>query len=234
MEANPQPPPASPEFTPRQLELVAELPKVGNRYPLAAMLTGALVAMKQDEQDNPELFVHAAQSLRELMDRFERMKVSEQADQATGDDAGNTEPKRREYAEKWTRLKTRSTCFNQATASWAGTIDPPLLEFLADTEAFIRRYQARDIFLKTKQAKVMITLDPMFENLSEDEQQRIALEWARLKEFFNGVAHHSRTTRPETESALEQLEIFLHRRLIPVEVANKNALLAFIDGVEAS
>jgi hypothetical protein len=36
------------------------------------------------------------------------------------------------------------------------------------------------------------------------------------------------------ESALERLEIFLHRRLIPVEVANKNALLAFIEGVEGS
>ena len=54
MEAAPQPPTASPEFTPRQLELIAALPNVGNRDPLAAMLAGALVAMRQNEQDNPE------------------------------------------------------------------------------------------------------------------------------------------------------------------------------------
>ena len=71
MEADLQPPPASPEFTPRQLELIAALPKVGNRFPLASMLTGALIAMKQDK--NPEAFVHAAQSLRELLEKFELM-----------------------------------------------------------------------------------------------------------------------------------------------------------------
>lgn len=234
MEPDPQSPSTSPEYTPRQLELLAALPKVGNRYPLARMMKGALITLRRDEQDDPELYVYAAHSLRELMDRFERMKVTAKLDQPTDDETGNTEPKRREYADKWTELKSRSTCFNQGAASWAGTIDLPLQEFLADTEAFIRRYQARDSFLKTKQAKVMITLDPMFENLSEDEQQRTALEWARLKEFFNGVAHHSQTTRPALESALERLEIFLHRHLSPVEVANKNAILAFIKGVEGS
>ncbi|HWA07834.1 MAG TPA: hypothetical protein VG838_00050 [Opitutaceae bacterium] len=69
MEAAPQPPQASPEFTPRQLELIAALPKVGARFPLASMFTGALLAMKQE--GNPEAFVHAAQSLRELLEKYE-------------------------------------------------------------------------------------------------------------------------------------------------------------------
>lgn len=234
MEANPQSPPSSPEFTPRQLELIAALSRVGNQYHLEAMLRGALVAIKQDEQVNPELFVHAAQSLRELMDGFEEMRVSEQTDQPNGDEAGNNETKRREYAEKWTRLITSSTCFEQASASWTGMIDSPLRVFLADTEAFIRRYYACDKYLKTKRAKIMITFDPMFENLSEDEQQRIGREWRGLKEFFNGVAHHSRTTRQKMENELERLEIFLHRKLTPGEVANKNAILAFIAEIEGT
>ena len=78
------------------------------------------------------------------------------------------------------------------------------------------------------------TLDPMFENLSEDEQRRIALEWGGLKKFFIQVAHHrSIVKRPDMENALERLEIFLHRRLIPVEVENKNAILKFIEGIES-
>ena len=188
--------------------------------------------MKQDDDDNPEVFVHAAQSLRQLLDMFERsMSLS---DHESDEDVGITEPIRREYADKWLKTKIESACFDRGDCSWAGTIDSPLGEFLGDTEAFIGRYEARSIYLKNRQTMVMVTLDPMFENLSEDEQERIALEWRRLKKFFNGVAHHSGTKRSKMENALEQLEIFLHRRLMPVEVENKNAILAFIEGIEAS
>jgi hypothetical protein len=234
MEADPQPPPVSPEFTTRQLELISALAKmkVGDRYPLVAMFKGGLIAMKQNEDENPEVFVHAAQSLRELLDMFERsMSLS---DHEKDEDIGITEPIRRKYADKWLTTKLESACFNHKACSWAGTIDSSLVEFLGDTEAFIGRYEAHSIYLKNRKTMVMVTLDPMFENLSEDEQERIALEWRRLKKFFNGVAHHSGTKRSEMEKAVEQLEIFLHRRLIPVEVANKNAILAFIEGIEAS
>ena len=56
MKAAPSQPPDSPEFSPRQLELVAALPKVGNRFPLASMFTVALLAMRQSR--NPEAYVH--------------------------------------------------------------------------------------------------------------------------------------------------------------------------------
>lgn len=233
METSPQPPPASPEFTPRQLELIGALPKVGTRFPLASMFTGALTALKQDR--NPEALVQAAHSLRELLEKFELTINVPLAGLDTEAGAGNIGSKAREFAGKWAKVKSTSACFKKEGDSWAGAIDPILLGFLSETESFVRWYEANPIYLKNKQAAVLVSLDPMFENLSMDEQERIALEWEGLKKFFVQVAHHrSAVTRTEMQNALERLEIFLHRRLIPVEVANKNAILAFIEGVEGS
>ena len=231
MEADPQPPPASPAFTPRQLELIAALPKVGNRFPLAAMFTGALIAMKQE--GNPEAFVHAAQSLRELLEKFELMINVPLSGHDSEEGSGNMGSKAREYADKWSQTKSTSACFEPAAGGWAGALDPALAGFLNDTETFIRWYEAHPIYLKNKQTAVMVTLDPMFENLSQDEQERIALEWDGLKKFFAKVAHHRSVSTEKMENAVERLEIFLHRRLIPVEVENKHAILAFIQGIES-
>jgi len=232
MEADPQSRPAPPEFTPRQLELIGALPKVGNRFSLASMFKGALIAMKQE--NNPEAFVQAAQSLRELLEKFELTINLPLSGYETEEGAGHIGPKARDYAAKWAQAKATSVCFVQSAGNWAGAIDPILLEFLNDTETFIRWYETNPIYLKNKEAAVMVTLDPMFENLSEDEQRRIALEWGGLKKFFIQVAHHrSIVKRPDMENALERLEIFLHRRLIPVEVENKNAILKFIEGIES-
>jgi len=232
MEADPQSRSAPPEFTPRQLELIAALPRVGKRFHLASMFKGALIAMKQE--NNPEAFIHVAQSLRELLEKFELTINLPLSGSETEEGVGHIGPKAREYAAKWAKAKSTSVCFVQMSGGWSGTIDTNLQGFLNDTETFVRWYEANPIYLKNKEAAVMVTLDPMFENLSVDEQERIALEWDSLKKFFIKVAHHrTAVKRPEMENALERLEIFLHRRLIPVEVENKNAILKFIEGIES-
>ena len=127
MEADSQSRPAPPEFTPRQMELIGALPKVGNRFPLASMFKGALIAMKQE--NNPEAFVHAALSLRELIVNFERTINLPLSGYETEKDAGFVKVNVGHYAGRWSDTKSVSVCFVRDSSSWAGTIDPVLLGF---------------------------------------------------------------------------------------------------------
>jgi hypothetical protein len=214
------------ELTAEQLSLLAELEKIEGGRHLDRMLIGAIHALRQE--DNPESLVHAAQSVRELMEKFEQVM---HGDNFTGSqEAQRPTIKSRVdvFANDWSEVKSSSRAF--AKDGWKGRVDAPLRSFLEATDVFFERYAFDVIYRKNKETAVVHKLDPMFSTLSLADQNRVAREWVGLRKFFNGVAHHREegVTKAKMEDALARLVRYLHRRLAPVDAKNKEAIRAHI------
>lgn len=215
-----------PEYTAEQMGLLKELEKVRGGFGLDKMLRGAIRALQVDE--NPEAFVHAAQSARELIEKFEQAMHGLTEDSRHSKGRETFKVRADGYGKKWTETKGRSRAFVQG--AWQGRIDVPLREFLVATQQFLDGYAQDDIYRKEKEKAVVLRLDPMFSALSEKDQVRVTREWVTLRQFFVGVAHHGNrdVTREKMEAQLARLVRYLHRRLAPVDAENKAAIRAHI------
>lgn len=225
------PDPLPPEFKPEEQELIDALKKVKGGFKLDQMLIGAIRALKAE--DNPDSFAHAAQSARVLIEKFEHGMHGQTAASLNDKRRENFKVRTDRHGKKWKKTKKDSEAF--ATGEWRGKIDTPLQEFLGEVDDFFEWYANHDIYRKNKEEAVVLHLDPMFSALSQSEQRRIVREWVDLRGFFNNVAHHNEreVTLPKMEEALARLVRYLHRRLAPVDVANKAAILAHIKECEA-
>ena len=218
--------PMPPQFTVEQFGLLKELEKIKGGFHLDGMLHGAIRALR--EEDNPESFVHASQSARELIEKFEHAMhglTSTALDEAGRD---NFKDRMEGLGKKWNSAKTGSGAFHKGI--WQGKVDAPLGGFLDATEEFFNWYARHDIYRKNKESAVVLRLDPMFSALSQTDQKRLTREWVELRKFFNSVAHHREegVTKEKMEEALARLVRYLHRRLAPVDAENKEAIRAHI------
>jgi hypothetical protein len=215
-----------PEYTAEQLGLLKALERQKGGFQLDKMLQGAIWAMRQEE--DPESFVHAAQSARELIEKFEQAMhgLTDAARHDPGRD--NYKVRTDGYEKKWSAAKSGSRAF--AKGVWKGKIDAPLGGFLDATREFFDWYAQHDIYRKGKEKAVVLRLDPMFSALSENDQQRVTREWVHLRGFFNRVAHHGEReiTKEKMEAELAHLVRYLHRRLAPVDAENKAAIRSHI------
>lgn len=215
-----------PEYSPEVTALLAALAKEKGGFGLDRMLRGAFRALKDEE--NPESFVHCAQSARELMEKFEHAKHGLGKAELRDEHRENFKDRTDRHAKVWQTTKDRSKAYKKG--KWRGKIDEPVEAFLTETDDFFEWFANHDLYRKNKVEAIVLRLDPMFSALSQVDQERIAREWVDLRGFFTQVAHHHDfgLTRAAMDDALARLVRYLHRRLAPVDAANKEAIRAHI------
>jgi hypothetical protein len=230
MTGGPDPASTGPTFSKRQTDLIQELARRGQRFPLGAMLQGALIALYDGQ--NPQGLVQAAHSLRELMDKFE-LEMNGSSGAGSGSDAtGAFFEMAKQLESDWAEAKKNSGCYDKGKAVWSGPIDAALGIYLGATEGFFVAKEADYRKRKEKKFAVLVGLDPMYSMLSQDQQDQVVAEWNRLRRLFAAAAHHSNVKRADFDAALDRLEVFLYRQTMPLEAENKNAILAYIEKVE--
>jgi hypothetical protein len=172
---------------------------------------------------NPERFVHAAHSLRELMNNLHT--ISTLPVEAQGGRLGD---KFDAMTEKWERAKRNSGAFGDD--GWSGTIDDAARRgFEAVDEAISWQKQNRPKW-KEQHRSTLRGLDVSGRPLPGFIEDHFVEMWHELRGYFVDVCHHRiATTEEDFLAALEQLEKFILDRLKPrtfTEQATLDALIA--------
>jgi len=165
------------------------------------MYRGAIHVL--EDLRNPERFVHAAQSFREIIEKLPAYfdAVPQKANQQKlGDGVRNLE-------EAWSRAHG-SEARNEG--AWSGSIDKRLRRFLRKVEKFFAWYaehhpRRRAEIGAALQAIEGSGLPPLPAKLADLQVSY----WMEIKDFFTFVAHHRRSTNDEEfdqwKGALERL-----------------------------
>ncbi len=222
--------PAKPiQLSPRQIELVQELSLLSTKYSFGRMFEGAIYTLHNPA--NPEALPQAAHSLRELMEKLEIVIGIPVTDKAVADGDGSLGQKTRELRDQWNIATAKSQCLRGTPPS--DQIDTALRKLLGKIADFFAWVEKNPKFRAQKAHGVVKGLDPLATMLPQAVQKAQAEEWAGLKDYFVGVAHHSTdTTLAAMEATIANLERFLHNRIAPVKAKNQNAIAILIKEVE--
>lgn len=216
-------------FTDAEDGLLQALKQFESDHDLSGILKGAIFALQI--RDNPETYVHAAQSARELIEKIGWVMLGTKKKKP----GRKFEAKTNRYHQRWGDTKKKSRSFRKAV--WQGKIDKPLCDFLGVTEDYFVWYAAvfSEAPKKENDEAVFRGLDSLFTGLSEKEQKLVIKGWQTLKEFFTNVAHHDGPppTLEQMQDALARLVRYLHRQLAPVDALNKEAIRNHIQKWEA-
>lgn len=192
---------------------------------LAGWYYGALVALSVPH--NPEVFVHAAHSVRELMDNLHKVMdvpVKAEGGNQLGDVFNTMES-------RWERGKRKSKCF--VDERWTGEIDEPARRAFASVEEAItwrrenrprRRDTIRSIIRGLTVSKRAVP--------SWVEDKYVEL-WDELRSYFIGVCHHGRETdEEEFLGALGALERFVLGQMTSRTFDQQDVLASIVRQVE--
>jgi len=183
---------------------------------LARMYLGALASLAYEV--NPERFVHAAHSCRELMEKLPRyLEVSIQAlSEKMGD-------KVYRLADSWQRAMEHTDCYQEA--SWNGDIDPPLRRLLLDLACFFEWLNLHQPRRSQEIAAVLDRLDVSGGRLPASLENRSVRRWIKLNGYFQAVAHHHKVTSIDVfMQRLSDLESLLLDRVRPQTYADFDLL----------
>jgi hypothetical protein len=188
---------------------------------LAGWYLGGCVALLVPA--NPERLVHAAHSLRELMNNLHT--ISNVPVEAQGGRLGD---KFTAMTEKWEKAKRNSEAFGDD--GWSGTIDDAARRgFEAVDEAITWQTENRPKW-KEQHRSTLRGLDVSGRALPGFIEDHFVEMWHELRGYFVDVGHHGiETTEEDFLAALEQLEKFILDRLKPrtfTEQATLDALIA--------
>lgn len=186
---------------------------------------GARVALANPA--NPEIFVHAGHSIRELMNNLHNIVdvPAKSVDSGRLSDVFNT------MADRWDRGRKRSRCFTDGV--WSGEIDDPArTSFAAVEEAITWHRENRPRRRETVRTTIR-GLDASKRPVpSWIEDKKIDL-WDELRDFFIAVCHHGRETdEVEFSGALDALERFVLDQLRPRTFDQQDALADLIRQAE--
>lgn len=197
-----------------------------DKYPdLATMYQGAVVVLRQD--NNPERFVQAAHSVRELMEKFPRFAHVEQ--RAHGETLTQEVIRVRTL---WQSATDTSPC--RGKDGWSGAIDGSLSKLLEGLDRLIewfdrhkpRRDEEAQRFLQMVEASGRALPAPL---------ARLNTEyWMYLRGYFQGVAHHRGCNPDEFGQSLEALERFLLDLLRPHTFGDFDAIDQLVEAGEST
>lgn len=115
-----------------------------------------------------------------------------------------------------------------------GELDKPLLDIFVQFDSHETWFENNPKFRKRKALEFVMALDPLATLLPQEVQEAQAAEWQGLKDYFNPVSHHRRsTTRDEMEAMIAALGRFLYDRLAPVVAKSHLEIQKFIAEGEA-
>jgi hypothetical protein len=184
----------------------------------AAMYVGAISVVGQTS--NPERFAHAAQSMRELLEKLPLFYDGspQQAPGAKASDHLLT------ILAEYDEAQKRSDRYDKDAGLWGGEIDAVLQRLFVqiDEIAVIRR---RGLTRRDIARRFARDLDPRGAALPAPREDALAKEWIDHNGFFNAVAHHGKyPTDREFEARLHACTRLLIEYLAP-DVLGTIALL---------
>jgi hypothetical protein len=201
------PPLGPPEFVlaGQQLELYGTLREWDERA--GEWYRGALVALSNP--NNPERFVHAAHSIRELMKNLHNfIDAPVQADGAKLGDKFTA------LSSKWEKAREASACHTDDV--WDGPIDRHLRRALAVIDSTVAWYRTNRVTWKETSLTVIRQLDVSQRPLPPSLETARFAEWDALLNYFIAVCHHGRATdETEFSTRLYAFERFVLDRAKP-------------------
>jgi len=185
---------------------------------MARMYLGALVARAQ--RDNLEYLVHAAHSLRELMEkmpRYHKVPIAR---------AEGLSLKVRSLVSAW---KARQEAEGAAARAEQDA------RFEGEMQEFAMWFQQRDTPRKEQAGQLMGKMDQREMRLPKSIERLRLAEWDDYDGFFQGVSHHTRETVPdEFDSYVAGFEEFLLSYLKPATYEDREKLREELARLEAN
>jgi hypothetical protein len=187
------------------------------------MYLGALLALEQT--GNPENIVHAAHSLRELMEKLPKYR----------DLPVKQQPRLREktmqLSQDWREVLDNHQ--SHESNSWNGTINNSLRKFLQSTHNFFEWFKDQHRTRKEQAAILLRGLDPLRLPLPGPIEDLRIQEWYNYVEYLQGVSHHGNAAiLEEFCSWLGAIEKFLLDHLCPRTFEDQKEIKEIIEAGE--
>jgi hypothetical protein len=177
---------------------------------------------------NPEHLVHAAHSIRELMNNLHKI-----AGIPIKADAGRLGDKFNEMKTKWEKAKRNSKAFSEEEG-WHGEIDGHARRGCEAVDAAIVWAEANRVAWMERHLETIRVLDVSGRPLPSWIEKDFVTQWDTLRDYFIRVAKRGPTTRDEFEAALDTLERFVLERLKPRTYTEQTTIDALVREAEGS
>ena len=195
-------------------------------FEVASWYRGAILTA--GNPGNPDRLAQAGHNLREVMDSMSRLAGLPQPEEAQGGLRDHFDP----LANRWRRAQSDSDCFDGSC--WSGTIDGPASRAMRAVDELVvwyaeHRRARREVFLDATRQ-----LDGSGRRLPGVEEDRLWRDWARVRNCFIAVAHHSKgTTDAEFDEYVAELDALLLRVVGGDVYREQKQILELIREVEA-
>jgi hypothetical protein len=192
-------------LTGQQLELYRALSEKSEKA--AGWYHGGLIAFSN--ASNPERFVQAAHSIRELIKNLHKfIDVPAKSDKARMGD------KFRTLADRWDKAKKKTSCHDGKV--WEGRIDDHLRRGLAAVDEAIEWLRVNRPTVRETSIALIRGLDVSRRRLPPSLETTHYTEWKALYDYFVAVCHHDRETdENEFSTNLYAFERFVLDRVRP-------------------
>lgn len=201
-----------PIFNDRQLELQKCLRKIDKE--LGDMYMGCLWALLPNTSGrNPERMIHAAHSLREIIEKLHRHYDFPVP-------SYNLNNKVRELRNQWLRSEEGlrdSDCSSDRIRSLPEkTLNKPRV-FLKKLQKFFDSFNAAYPTFESSAKNLLSFLDPRSDEFPQSISKSRIKEWRNYRNWFNRVAHHrmSDVREDEFRKQLFRFEVFLSGLITP-------------------
>ena len=191
---------------------------------LAARYLGACMAFATPT--NPEHLVHAAHSIRELMNNLHKI-----AGVPIKADAGRLGDRFAEMKAKWEKGKRNSAAFSESEG-WHGEIDGHARRACEAVDDAIVWAEANRVSWIERHLETIRVLDVSGRPLPSWIEKDFVAHWDSLRDYFIRVAKRGTSTPDEFAAALDTLERFVLERLKPRTYADQTTLDALIREAE--
>lgn len=176
---------------------------------------------------HPDRLALAGHGLREVMNSVSRLAGLPQAEQGQGRLRDRFDP----AAKRWRRAQEESDCFDGT--GWSGVIDGPVARAMRALDELVtwdaeHRPARRETFLDATRE-----LDGSGRRLPRTEENRLWKQWEGVRNYFIGVAHHSKaTSEAEFFAHVAELDALLLRLVAGDVYQERKQLLDLIQEVE--
>jgi len=178
---------------------------------LADMYLGALRVLA--DEYNPDRLSLAAHGIRELLEKLARYLNVPTQTAAPPKTLPSLKEKVQHLNEGWKQTMSRSACYADTEATWGGTIDNHLLQFLKQIRNFFTWVENER---PSKDQQTLAILRQLDSSILPDAIQKLRVaEWSYYQNYFTEVAHHSIESIHEFHACISALEQFLFERLRP-------------------
>lgn len=196
---------------------------------LARMYAGGLYALIDTQ--NPEQFVHAALSFRELMVKAPaKIEVPEERQRRVT--AYNLGQEVNLLSTKWENVVADTICLSN-DRKWNGEIDEPLKRGLKAVDKFLQKYRRLRPGHRENIKALAVRVDQAPVPPSSRSQEHFAKEWLDVSSFFNSVLHHGKETDlEEMNDNVQRLERVIRIVIAPPAVSTQKKIDALIAAAE--